>query len=233
MGEILVPWDIPEDELKMMCEAMVSGMDSDLREYMEHYEGLDRTSQARIGYAYAALRYCGPEYGGSGSRYASPKRTQPDAPFQFCGWGGHHNEVGPCFKIDPRCFLGREHLLFYSDQDMCCEGGNSEKEAKAFAEEVARRSSGLTDVRVAVMPRSCHDQPNEGDNPYYCVLFRLDCAAVKPAVIMNGRDVPVGETEGYVQVLPRVGEYWCDLGEIPNGDLRKSIPLYKDSFDMK
>ena len=233
MGEIAIPWDIPEEELKLMCEAMVSGMDSDLREYMERYEGLDRTSQAHIGYAYAALRCWGPEYGGFDNHYVSPRRIRPDTPFQFYGWGGYHNEVGPCFKIDPWCFLGREHLLFYSDQDMRCEGRKSEKEAKAFAEEVAQRSSGLVDIRVAVMPRSCHDQPDKGDNPYYCVLFRPDCAAVKPAVIMNGRDMPVGETEGYVLVVPRVGEYWCELGEIPNGDFRKSIVLYKDSFDMK
>ena len=125
MGEIRIPWDIPEDELKLMCEATVSGMDSDL-EYMEHYEGLDETSKARIGYAYTALLCRRPEYGGFGSRNVFSKRTQPDTPFQFCGWGGYHNEVGPCFKIDPRCFFGREHLLFYSDQDMRCGGVNSE-----------------------------------------------------------------------------------------------------------
>ena len=49
-------------------------------------------------------------------------------------------------------------------------------------------------------------------------------------MMLSGHEVPASETGGYVLVLPKVGEFWCELGEILNG---KRVPLLFDDYCIK
>ena len=122
-------------------------------------------------------------------------KLRPDGPIEFRGWGGLHNEIGPCFRFEAECFLGRRHLLFYTDDDLRAESPNDEKEAWRLAVDIARYSSGLADIRVEAMLIPGSDLRTQ---IRYLILFRLDPTAVKPEVFVNGESLSLTDTGGYI-----------------------------------
>ena len=224
METIILPWDLPETEVMLMRRAV--GNQAERVTYMEHFNTLDQIMKIRVGYLYAALE----SLGRRDFRRASSIKSRPDGPIEFRGWGGLHNEIGPCFRIEAECFLGRKHLLYYTDDDLRAETPNDEKEAGRLAADIALYSSGLADIRVEAMPIPGSDL----STPIrYLILFRLDPTAVRPEVIVNGESLSLTDTGGYILVLPKAGEFQCDMGELVQSDPLALLPLYRDSFCMK
>lgn len=65
---------------------------------------------------------------------------------------------------------------------------------------------------------------------YRVMVFELDTAAVKPYVTLSNKQVSTSELGEYIFALPRCGEFFCDLGEIRDGEL---IHLHRDNYCMK
>ena len=60
--------------------------------------------------------------------------------------------------------------------------------------------------------------------------FHLDPKRIRETVLLSGKAVETDRLGGYVFVLPRAGEFFCELGEIVDG---KRVPLHIDDFCMK
>lgn len=143
------------------------------------------------------------------------------SPFCACGWADYHDpswgdSQGVAFRIETKCFAGRDVLLYYSDDD-------GFPQSEASLDIIRECSSGIADVRV---------EPAERGR--YCggrrIVFRLDESAIRETVRLSGEDVPTGSLGGYVFMLPRAGEFYCELGEIIDGAV---VPLHIDDFCMK
>lgn len=139
------------------------------------------------------------------SGFHSPSNLVPN-PFSFCGYADTHRKwFGVAFLINRDCFDGRDALLYI-------KGDIYPK----LRDEIEKYSSGLTQVSI-------HTQDE--------IRFRLDHTKIKENISVNGgKLISASETGGYVLVIPQVGEFNVELGEIIDGE---RIPLHNDDFCMK
>lgn len=150
--------------------------------------------------------------------------ADPMLPFGACGWADYEapdwpDAQGVAFRINRRCFGGRDVQLYYFDDD---HFPKVEVEERILAT-IRQCSSGIACVRVDSVV-------DEKGFAHRAILFRLDAAAIRDTVRLSGQDVDTKELGGYVFVLPRAGEFFCELGELSDG---RMIPLHKDDFCMK
>lgn len=141
-------------------------------------------------------------------------------PFAFCGWAGQHsNYVG--FRIEQRCFGGRDVQLYYFNDDSWPRA-DDERTLKVIRD----CSSGLADVHYERRVVKAYAE----ERARTLIVFRLSADTIRETVMLNSKEVPSREAGGYVFVLPRCGEFMCELGEMLDGEL---VPLHRDSFCMK
>lgn len=165
------------------------------------------------------------------------------APISFLGWADYEYmpskdhcfvHQGVAFRINRDSFIGREIELYYTDDDMLGEISDYRFERlKEMLEKIKSCSSGLRDIRI-------HREKEERDFMFHgrmheaCMLtsfrFFLDSSKIKDSVSINGAEIPSSELGGYVFVLPKAGEFFCELGEIVNG---RRIPLLVDDYCIK
>lgn len=140
-------------------------------------------------------------------------KNRPPIPISFCGWAVCKKAGifwdGLAFQIEKACFGSREPLLYYTDDD-----GWLESKADANCKAIETLSSGITDLRFS-----------EGR-----LLFRLDKSKLRRDVDLYDTYLTKEDGPYYILVLPRCGEFQCQLGEMLEG---KPIPLNNDSFCMK
>ena len=164
-----------------------------------------------------------------------------DVPFSFCGWADYEYRPGKFtqgvgFCVNRACFGGRDAELYYTDDDMLGRPDGSEGAPDwitAMAERIGLWSSGLADVRLA-------EEREEKDFLFRgrwhspalvrSFRFRLDPRRIRETVLLSGKAVETDRLGGYVFVLPRAGEFFCELGEIVDG---RRAPLHIDDFCMK
>ena len=187
-------------------------------DYQKHLDHLTTEQQALTGYEIGRL---GLSRGHSGFHFADPDSSLP---FSVCGWADYHHprwgrEQGVAFRINRPCFSGRDALLYYLDDD----GFPFREEEDTPLRIIRECSSGISCVRTDTVT-------DEEGAARRAVLFRLDEGNIRQTVRLSGRDVDPGELGGYVFVLPRAGEFYCQLGEVADG---KVIPLHLDDFCMK
>lgn len=230
---------IPREEIMLAQSAFMSGDENRIDAYRRHYAALDSKTQAHVGYALAAMFHLTESFGLSAYLFCFRKDlTKLHTPFAFIGWAGEHSDIGPAFSIRPECFAGGPVTLFYSDDDMNVYSPSVREEraayTKALAQDIARCSSGLSDVRVIVLPGTHDDvaaKPLNTHKETHGIAFTLDSSAVRDFVIVQGKELNASETGGYVFVLPRAGEFRCTMGELFDDGLR--LPLRVDSYCMK
>lgn len=150
--------------------------------------------------------------------------ADPMLPFGACGWADYEaphwpDAQGVAFRINRRCFGGQDVQLYYFDDDHFPTDGDAEW----ILATIRQCSSGIACVRVDSVV-------DEKGFAHRAILFRLDAAAIRDSVRLSGRDVDTKELGGYVFVLPRAGEFFCELGQVSEG---RTIPLHKDDFCMK
>ena len=121
------------------------------------------------------------------------------------------------FRITKESFSGRDPLLYYCDDDGF--PWNDDKRLEIINE----LSSGIADVRVENIGTR---KNREGR----AVVFRLSEKNIRKYISLSGKQVDTAELGGYVFMLPRAGEFFCELGEIIDG---KPVPLHIDDFCMK
>jgi len=149
------------------------------------------------------------------------------APVTAAGWAGYNRclsgiEIqGVGFQIEKRCFDGRDAQLYYFNNDSWPASDD-----EAVLDTIRRFSSGLVDVHIEQRVTTICRRTAKRN----LIVFRLSPDAIRPTVRINREDVDASILGGYVFVLPRSGEFWCELGEIRDGEL---IPLYQDAFCMK
>ena len=201
----------------------LTGEDSQAwEEYWTHYENLPSKLQKQISYELAKRGY---SKGMSGFHYkwVLPKLIFP---FRMCGWADYahpewvgYRAQGVAFRIEEGCFEGRQAQLYYLDEDGFPADTSGEPELQQKMIQVIQEySSGIADVHV------------EERSGKKLLLFRLEPAAVKETVSLSKKGVPTDQVGKYIFVLPRSGEFNCELGEIRDGEM---IRLHKDNFCMK
>ncbi|MBE5794894.1 MAG: hypothetical protein E7323_09485 [Clostridiales bacterium] len=148
----------------------------------------------------------------------------PMVPFQACGWADYdapswEGAQGVAFRINRQCFGGRDALLYYFDDDRFPR----EERVEWILPIIRQCSSGISCVRV--------ESVVDGKGfAHRAILFRLDEGAIRETVSLSGQEVATEALGGYVFVLPRCGEFYCQLGEIVDG---RAVPLHIDDFCMK
>lgn len=179
--------------------------------------------QFQLGYEAAKLGFSN---GTSG--FHSPVFHQGDLPMPFCaiGWGSYQHPgwgdaEGVAFRIESRCFDGRSVQLYYFDDDQCFA-----EHRDMYVKLIETYSSGIADIRIEDRVCTQFNQTKQ----HSVILFRLEPKAIRETVVLSGKSVPTSETGEYIFVLPRCGEFFCQLGEIQNDEM---IPLHKDDFCMK
>ena len=149
------------------------------------------------------------------------------APFERCGWAAYDTSPiwgameGVGFRIEKRCFAGRDAQLYYFNDDRWPDAN-----AGSMAEFICRCSSGIADARAEERTVTMHNQRMKRN----VIFFRLSADVTPKTLILNREEVDAAKLGGHVFVLPRSGEFQCEFGECLNGEL---IPLYRDSFCMK
>ncbi len=164
-----------------------------------------------------------------------------DVPFSFCGWADYEYRPGRStqgvgFRVNRACFGSRDAELYYMDDDIFDKPDSSEGVPgwiMTMEEQIRACSSGLADVRLA-------EEREEKDFHFRgrwhspalvrSFRFRLDPKQIRETVLLGGKAVETDRLGGYVFVLPRAGEFFCELGEIVDG---RRVPLHIDDFCMK
>ncbi len=147
-------------------------------------------------------------------------------PLRFIGWGGEHNEIGPAYEIDSKCYNGSESRIFYTDEDIC---GNAEYSEK-LAGYIAQRSSGIAEIRAEKL-EVLRTMNREERKAHWCVTFTLDGTTVHE-IFVNGKQMTPEAGKAFF-LLPKAGEFDCMLGEIVDGDPDNAFILAKHSYCMK
>ena len=164
-------------------------------------------------------------------------------PISFWGWadyGEKKKDQGVGFRINRDCFAGRNVELYYVDDDMFenIDSDNSHewlvRKLNKMLENIKTFSSGIDDVRI-------HEEIIEAGSIFRrreitkrckmsSIRFRLEPSKIRETVSFSRKVVPSSEVGGYIFVLPRAGEFFCELGEIVDG---KRVALHIDDFCMK
>jgi len=192
------------------------------KEYHAHIDTLPPNLQKRMAYESAKIRGT---RGTSGSHFGGPGAS---GVIGFCGWASYYEKdpwgrepqymEGVAFRIDRECFPEGPVRLYFSPW------GESEKNALQL---VRQYSSGISNVHE----EQFSEQDQWGHTHKSSILvFDLDALAIHHTVVLSKQHVLTEELGGYVFVLPRCGEFDCELGEIRDG---KRIPLHEDDFCMK
>lgn len=172
-----------------------------------------------------------PTQGMSGFNF--PNHSKPSAlPFSFCGYADTHSPwFGVAFRINKDCFDGRDPLLYYADDDLI---GNKPENLQKFIDNIALYSSGLKEVKVVTKVVYGKDLPSSCLHKFTfipTIRFRLDPAKIKKTISVDGgKIIHTADLGGYFLVIPKVGEFDIELGEIING---KRVPLHRNGFCMK
>lgn len=203
--------------------------DAQWKKYGEHFSELPESMRPVVYYEYCKLL---PQRSASGLHELSVSHY---APISFCGWADYGRAFpGVGFRINRDCFAGRGAELYYMDDDML-SGAYVWKEP--FLEEmlgnIISSSSGLTNVHM-------HQEDAKGEFTFCgrrrdasCITslrFHLDASSIKETLSFNREKISSAKFGGYVFVLPRTGEFFCELGEIVDGE---RIPLLFDDYCMK
>ncbi|MBQ2957489.1 MAG: hypothetical protein IJE08_13645 [Clostridia bacterium] len=212
----------PEDIVRAEIERLSSLPEDDAAQeaYWAHFARLPHKTQAMIGYEQARL---GHSRGRSGFHGLGVPRLP--LPFTVLGWADYIHpswgaDQGIAFRIEKDCFCDDRPLLYYLDDD------NFPKKDFPLSL-IETYSSGIADIHTERIV--CRHHLN-GVAERTVLLFTLDPARIRPTIRLSGKDISTDETGGYVFVLPRCGEFYCQLGERKNGEM---IPLHIDDFCMK
>ncbi len=203
--------------------------DAKWKKYWDHFDTLPDRIRSIVYYEFCKIRQ---NRSTSGFHGLSANRS---APFSCCGWadcGEPFSGVG--FHINHECFNGRDVQLYYIDDDMVNHGSAVNKDHwQKMLNEIAEYSSGLSDIRCETRREEKYflfrgNWEKGGEFPE--IRFRLDPSKIRDTVSFCGRKIPTKATGGYIFVLPRAGEFYCELGEIIDG---RHVPLHIDDFCLK
>ena len=163
-------------------------------------------------------------------------------PISFCGWADYGDgrfDQGVGFRINSACFGGRDAELYYTDDDMLERADSDgidewrEKRLQTMLERIKASSSGIDDVRIH-RETEHNDFRFRGRWQQACRVtsfrFRLNPSMIRETISLSRKQVPSSQLGGTVFVLPRAGEFFCELGEIVDG---RRVPLHIDDFCMK
>ena len=142
-------------------------------------------------------------------------------PVRFIGYAGKNSEVGPAYRLEPRCFAKYGETLFYTDEDISRDG----ERAGMLAEEIAAQSGGIKNMRAGTVSLT-PERP-----PFRCVYFETDSKKARELFI-NGKRMQVEDNGGCVLVIPKTGEYCCQIGEVPEPD-KEPLILETRPFVLK
>lgn len=127
-----------------------------------------------------------------------------------------------------------DDMLDFKNEDITDVYYQSKVDHRAYMlEKIKEYSSGLSDVRIYQEDENSNFMfHGESYNRRKVTSFRfhLDSKNIHESVICNDAQISFSEFGGYFFVLPRAGEFICELGEIIDG---KRIPLLFDEFCMK
>ena len=141
---------------------------------------------------------------------------------------------GVGFRIDRDSFSGYTPELYYTDDDMLGNIGDYDsRRLNEMLSLIDTYSSGISSV-------SLHQECTDGFIKFrggvknvsslWSFRFTLDASRVRESVSFSGHDVPSSKSGGYIFVLPKCGEFFCELGEIVDGE---RVPLLIDDYCMK
>ena len=215
--------------------------DEGWREFWKRFNALPKDARYILSYE---LRKNFPSWCRSGAHWYNPENCDP---FSFCGWADfyceelHRDTEGVGFKINRECFDGRDVELYYMDEHFAVEYGD-DKFLQRILPIIIKYSSGLTDVHISIVKEEKNSVTFRGDSVDYLyfdeenmcqiaiIKFKLDSKKIKENISLNEKIFDTDEFGGYVFVLPRFGEFYCELGEIIDG---KRVTLHIDDFCMK
>jgi len=183
-------------------------------ELLVEYASLPAKFRPALGYRLSKM---GASFGHAGDG----KELWPDLPFSFCGFADYPDfefggmSEGFAYRIKKAAFGSRSDYLYYRDQD----GWPARvKDPGRILRLIQSLSSGISQVELL---------PEVYGGGF---RFKLDRRALRPQVILNRLPVDTQSLGGYVLVIPRAGEFDCELGEILAG---RNVCLHRDSFCMK
>ena len=233
-----------ENKLKALKKAVVAEQDDRWKKIDMQIDSCDDKTQSVIEYE-RCKRIC--TRGRSGFHFSA--RRSP-LPFTFCGYADTDRPwCGVAFSVNRDCFFDRVPELYYLDGDYAYASWSSpfpaglQEGRVAYEREddtrlgmltwlcnrIEKYSSGLADVHIRCQRET--DASGNSARRMLMICFRLDSGAIKDTVLMSRKgEVPTSELGGYVFVLPRVGEFNIELGEMVDG---RRVPLHFDDFCMK
>ena len=196
--------------------------------YPEHFDALPQEAKPAV---YHELCKLSPERSTSGFHGFN---GSPYAPIFHCGWADYGDTIqGIGFGINRASFLEDSPELYYTDDDMMGELRDFMiKDINRMLVTMNEHSSGLN---VSLHEEFYEDGVmfrgrREDSKKLLSFRITLDASKVKDTMRLGNRDFPASETGGYVLVLPKVGEFFCELGEILNG---QRVPLLYDDYCIK
>lgn len=140
--------------------------------------------------------------------------------FWWHSWARTETGAGPAFGICPRCFAGRDPLLFFALGEVPAGlplEGLREEEPPDWSTEACQI---IQDCSSGIRLEGLRGR---------VFLFRLDKGGIRRMDIFYGGP-GAEEQPDYVFTWPGGGEFQCTLGEVVDGKL---VPLYRDDFCMK
>lgn len=223
------------DRLRQQLRRQDSEMYKAMVDYNERMSGQPSFLQSRI--CYELSKYM-PTRGHSFGSYVQGAECY--YPFTFCGWADYGQyQQGMGYRINRECFADDEVELYYTDEDlMRLDDDDPWDWMSEMLEPMIECSSGLSDVTFTREPEHvATPQEMTSSDEGLCLpcegwwfRFRLSAANIKPTVKLSGHEVSTDELGGYVLVVPRSGEFECELGKVQNGS---RLVLHTDDFCMK
>ena len=200
------------------------------RLHFEHFNELPEILKPVVRWQYCKLY---PKRSTSGFHGLEDSKYDP---ISFCGWADYGDMFqGVAFRINRDCFIDdNDPELYYVDDDMT--GDLSERQLKwlnKMLDTMNACSSGIRDIHLHqehadkfIMFRG----RMEDFTNLISIRFTLDASMIRDSVSLSGQEIPASETGGYVLVVPRAGEFFCELGEIRYSE---RVPLLIDDYCMK
>lgn len=219
-----------DEEANSFLNIFNSIIKNDCIEYEKTYIQLGEDKQGQLGYFFSIIL----AEQGPNSAYDTYcldcllGKSYIKIPFKFLGWAGENKDLGPVYEINTLCLGDIKTDLFYTDDDI----QNDSQEANELAQLILNNSSGLTDFRVIKIKYiSCISNGDNIEESKWGIVFNLDKSKIKNKIIVNGNIFNKENSERYIFVLPKTGEFECMFGEIFNLDT--FIPLAYHRFCMK
>lgn len=201
-----------------------------------HYNGISNELQNILTYEYRKMKPCR----GKSGFHNEYSKYEPISVFGWADYGERWPGVG--FRINYKCFSGRDvelyyiddEMLDYLDEDVTDDFYQWKKDNRSYMlEKIKEYSSGLSRIQI-------HQEEEDNNFMFHgesynrrkvtSFRFHLDPKNIREYVICDGDQISSSDFGGYFFVLPRAGEFVCEFGEIIDG---KRVPLLFDEFCMK